>query len=52
LKWLVMEGCRGMNGGTKKALGKKCRGIVIVEDEGRIEEGVDFRKWQGRIGRT
>jgi hypothetical protein len=42
LRWLMVEECKGMNGGWVKAVTAKWKGIVVVESAERLKDGVDF----------
>jgi hypothetical protein len=43
LRFLVVEECKGMNGGWIKAVQGKWTGISVIETDTPIKEGVDFR---------
>jgi hypothetical protein len=42
LRWLMVEECKGMNGGWVKAVSAKWKGIVVVESAERLKDGIDF----------
>jgi hypothetical protein len=42
LNWLIIEECKGMNGGRMKAVRAKWKGIVVHENEGRLKDGINF----------
>jgi hypothetical protein len=48
LKWLVFEECRGINGGWLKAFNRHWRGVVIVESDIRLKDGIDLFTWRKR----
>lgn len=47
LRFVVIEECKGMNGGWIKAVMGKWKGAVVVESETRLKDGVDFSSWRG-----
>lgn len=42
LNWLIIEECKGMNGGRMKAVCAKWKGIDVHENEGRLKDGINF----------
>jgi len=48
LKWLVLEECKGMNGGWVKALRNNWKDIVVVESDTRLKDGIDLFTWKKR----
>jgi len=48
LKWLVLEECKGMNGGWVKAIRGYWTDIVVVESDIRLKDGIDLYTWKRR----
>jgi len=48
LKWLVLEECKGINGGWIKAVRGHWRDIIIVESDIRLKDGIDLFTWKKR----
>lgn len=42
LQFLVVEECKGMNGGWIKAASRKWKGLTVVETDTRLSEGFDL----------
>lgn len=49
LQWIVLEQCKGMNGGWIKAIMGRWKGIIVVESAERLNDGVDFRGYRGLV---
>jgi hypothetical protein len=48
LKWLVLEECKGMNGGWIKALTGHWKGLTIIESDTKLKDGVNLLGWKKR----
>src|SRR5436190_23855167 len=45
LQWIVVEECKGMNGGWIKAVRGKWPRAVVIESATRLKDGVNFAKY-------
>ena len=49
MRFLVVEECKGMNGGWLKAVHGKWPGISVIERDTPIKEGIDFRAEAAKV---